>query len=155
MASARGKMPENGNWKAVHLSRSEVLELVFGKLMLIEQEAQSAAEKERQDGKFTLHDLQNAQRCLKRIATEAKRAASIIETHTHVAKAGHCVHCGKTYEDHDSDQKRRDDRPEGLLPRKLANPAVDGLRCLALQRLFESVELDTYQPLPMLEVDLG
>ena len=40
MVSARGKMPENGNWKAVHLSRSEVLELVYGKLMLIREEAE-------------------------------------------------------------------------------------------------------------------
>lgn len=36
MANARGKMPDNANWQRVHLSRSEVLELVFGKLNMIE-----------------------------------------------------------------------------------------------------------------------
>lgn len=151
MASARSKMPENGNWKAVHLSRSEVLELVYGKLMVIEGECQEMAERE----EYARHDqLEDVQRRLKRIAIEAKRAASLIETHTRVAKAGHCIHCGKTYAEHDSDEKRREERPDGLLPKKLANPAIDKLRCLALQRLFESVELDTYQPLPMVEVDL-
>lgn len=139
--------------KLVHLSRSEVLELVFGKLNLIESEAQSAAEKERLDGEFTLHDLKNAQRCLKRIAIEAKRAASLIETHTQVATAGHCVHCGKTYAEHDSDEKRREESG-GVFPKRLAKEDVP-LRCLALQRLFESVELELYQPLPMVEVDLG
>lgn len=91
----------------------------------------------------------NAQRCLKRIAIEAKRAASLIETHTHVAKAGHCIHCGKMYDEHETDEKRRETRE--LLPKKLANPEVEKARCLALQRLFDSVELETYQPLAMLE----
>lgn len=145
----RTTLPANGNWKQVHLSRSEVLELVFGKINLIEQECESASEKEHREGGFTLKDLTDAQRCLKRIAIEARRAASIIETHAHVAQAGHCIHCGKTYEEHDTDEKRRETRE--LLPKKLANPDVDHVRCIALRRLFESVELETYQPLQMVE----
>ncbi len=152
MVSARGKVPENGNWKAVHLSRSEVLELVYGKLQVIEGECSEIQDREAHARYDNLPALQQR---LKRIAIEAKRCASLIETHTRVATAGHCIHCGKTYAEHDSDAKRREGKPDGLLPRKLANPAIDSLRCLALQRLFESVELDTYQPLPMVEVDLG
>jgi hypothetical protein len=152
VVNARGKMPENGNWKAVHLSRSEVLELVYGKLMVIREEAESI---EGEDSRPTERDLLDLIKSFRRIAVEAKRAASLIETHTHVAKAGHCVHCGKTYAEHDTDEQGREKRG-GLLPnRRPINPQIEQARCLALQRLFESVELELYQPLPMTEVDLG
>ena len=151
MANARGKMPENGNWKATHLSRSEVLELVYGKLMVIREEAERVdADGERP----TQRDLLDLIRAFRRIVVEAKRAASLIETHTHVATAGHCIHCGKTYADHDTDAKRREESG-GVVPKRLAKEGAEAPRCLALQRLFESIELELYQPLPMLEVDLG
>lgn len=146
MANARGKMPENGNWQKTHLSRSEVLELVFGKLLVIREECERI---DHEDSRPTERDLLDIIKSLRRIALESKRAASLIETHCHVAKSGHCVHCGKTYEEHETDEKRRETRD--VLPKKLANPEVDHIRCLALQRLFESVELETYQPLAMLE----
>ncbi len=123
-----------------HLSRSEVLELVFGKLQLIQQEAEECTDRE--NGKVTMAELAAIQRRLMRCALEAKRAASLIETHTHVVKAGHCVHCGKTYEEHAADDMPR----EGVMPR-VHSRATDRPPCLALQRLFDSVELETYQPL--------
>lgn len=146
MADGRGKMPENGNWKAVHLSRSEVLELVFGKLQLIREECERI---DREDSRPTERDLLDIIKSFRRIALESKRAASLIETHTHVAKGGHCIHCGKTYEEHETDEKRREQTD--VLPKVRAKPGGDGPRCVALQRLFDSVELETYQPLAMLE----
>lgn len=149
----RPTLPSNTNWKATHLSRSEVLELVFGKITMIESECQAAADREEavgHGGDRTLKELQDVQRRLKRIAIEARRAASLIETHTHVAMAGHCVHCGKTYAEHDSDVAREADGAR-FLPKKHAKPGAEGPRCLALQRLFDSVELETYQPLPVTE----
>jgi hypothetical protein len=138
--------------KLVHLSRSEVLELVFGKLHLIEAECQEMTDEDAVAWRPA--KLADVQRRLKRIALEAKRAASIIETHTHAAKGGHCVYCGLSYEEHDTDEARRA-KGEDVLPKQHAKDGSERPRCLALQRLFESVELETYQPLPMMEVDLG
>lgn len=135
--------------KLVHLSRSEVLELVYGKLHLIQGECEEVT---REESRPTQRELLDILRRFKRIAIEARRAASLIETHTHVASAGHCTHCGKTYEEHDSDEERQAKREGGLLPKTLAKEGgVQGPRCMALQRLFDSLELETYQPLPMLE----
>lgn len=151
MADGRGKMPANGNWQQTHLSRSEVLELVYGKLQTIREEAERV---DADESRPTQRDLLGLIKSFRRIAIEAKRAASLIETHTHVAKAGHCVFCGKTYEEHETDAKRREESG-GVVPKRLAKEGAEPPRCLALQRLFESAELELYQPLPMLEVDLG
>jgi hypothetical protein len=139
------------NAKLVHLSRSEVLELVYGKLIVIREECESI---DREDSRPTHRDLLDLIKSFRRIAVEAKRAASLIETHTHVAKAGHCSHCGKTYAEHDTDAKRGEESG-GTFPKRHAKAGTEGPRCCALQRLFESVELELYQPLPMVEVDLG
>ncbi len=136
---------------AVHLSRSEVLELVFGKLQLIREECESI---DSDDARPTQRDLLGLIKSFRRIAIEAKRAASLIETHTHVATAGHCIHCGKSYAEHDTAEKRKEESG-GMVPKRLAKEGTEPPRCLALQRLFESIELELYQPLPMLEVDLG
>lgn len=81
------------------------------------------------------------------MARFAKRAASLIETHTHAAIAGHCVFCGKKYAEHGADDTR-----EGFIPKqhaRVSTPEKPG--CLSLARLFESVELETYQPLKLEE----
>ncbi len=142
MASARGKEPENTNWQKTHLSRSEVLELIYGKLQLIREEAESI---DGEDSRPTERDLLGLIKSFRRIAIEAKRAASLIETHTHVAKGGHCIHCGKTYEEHEGDSA------DGVTPRRHAKEGSEKSRCLALQRLFESLELETYQPLEVVD----
>lgn len=152
MAEGRGNMPADGNWKAVHLSRSEVLELVFGKLQLIREECDRI---DHEDSRPTERDLLDIIKSFRRINLESKRAASLIATHCHVAKGGHCIHCGKTYEEHETDDARTEQHAaigrQALLPKKPALPGGAGPRCLALQRLFDSVELETYQPLAMLE----
>jgi hypothetical protein len=109
--------------KLVHLSRSEVLELIFGKLTLIREECESI---DSEDSRPTERDLLGLIKSFRRIAVEAKRAASLIETHTHVAKAGHCIHCGKTYSEHDSDDQRKEKKPDSFLPTHRAKPVVMG-----------------------------
>jgi hypothetical protein len=133
-----------------HLSRSEVMTLLFDKLSIISGECSEYVH----DGDIAARNLPDLKLRLRRIALEAKRAASLIETYEHAAKAGHCLHCGKTYEEHDD--KLAQPLPEGS-PRVRAKGATsdEPQRCRALRAYFESVEVETYKPLQLQEVDLG
>lgn len=64
--------------KATHLSRAEVLTLVFDKLRLIEEETDASLKNEESTrGRQSVADMRSR---LKRIAVEARRAAALIET---------------------------------------------------------------------------
>jgi hypothetical protein len=131
-----------------HLSRNEVTVLLYDKLLLIEAEA---GEAQQHEGKWTAAHLADTKARLKRIAVEARRAASLIETHEACAKAGHCLHCGKTYGEH---EELPGPLPEGVRVRPKQHDEA-APRCLAMRHLFESVEVETYRPLAMLEADRG
>lgn len=119
------------------LSRQEVMSLVFEKLMLIQGEVEEA-ENEHEKGIKLIGNIKNR---LKRIVVEARRAASLIETHERHWTVGHCLHCGLTYQEHD-DEAARLAPGVRVRAKNIDNPEA---RCCALRRLFESVEIETYQ----------
>lgn len=121
-----------------HLSRSEVAMLLFDKVSLIEAEAKEIDSGF--EGKLSLEKMADAKRRLKRIVIEARRAASLIETYQDVAKAGHCLYCGKTYAEHEDESLRIEDAV-----RVRAKKDPPAALCYALRKLFESVEVETYQ----------
>jgi hypothetical protein len=76
------------------LSRAEVMTLLYDKVTQIREEAEQI-EDEPKPAKLGEYKAR-----LKRIVIEAKRAASLIETHERTWKEGHCLYCGETYEAH-------------------------------------------------------
>ncbi len=126
-----------------HLSGSELATLVFDKLHTIIGECE---EIDREEYKPTGSKLADIKARLKRIAVEARRAASFIETYERVAKAGHCLHCGKTYAEHLAVPKPL---PPGVPKARFKGDEDAPPRCRALQQFFESAEIETYQPLEL------
>lgn len=119
------------------LSRSEVMTLLYDKVHLIRSEAEEIEG----EGEVRLN-LTDAKKRLKRIAVEAKRCASLIETYQAVATAGHCLHCGKPYSEH---HELSAPLPEGAPRVRVKGDDPNAVACRALQRLFESVEVEAYQ----------
>jgi hypothetical protein len=126
-----------------HLSRQELMSLLYDKLQTIRDEADEIVDPDVREPRH----LPSAKLRLKRIAVEARRAASLIETYEIVSKAGHCLHCGKTYEEHEERAKL----PEGGVLVRAKDLSPDGSRCNALKALFESVEIETYQGVQVVE----
>jgi len=126
-----------------HLSRGEVMTLLYDKLHLIQGECEAYCG---EDADLNARKLADVKKRLKRIAVEARRAASLIETYEHIAKAGHCLHCGQTYEEHSPTETPL---PDGAPRVRVKGAEPEQPRCYALQRLFESVELETYKPLAL------
>lgn len=125
--------------KVTHLSRSELMTLLYDKLHTIREEADTLLDPDAAKPS----DLSHAMTRLKRISLEAKRAADLINTHEVCSKTGHCWHCGKTYEEHQ-------EQSEGRI-----TPSVKSRndpRCMALKRFFESMEIETYQGVQIVEV---
>jgi hypothetical protein len=122
------------------LSRAEVTALMFDKVQLILTEAQEV------EGDHGRIDLKDALRRLKRIAIEARRAAALLETHERTWTAGHCLHCGHPYAAH------LDDRPPLEAGQVRAKYPPSEPRCAALKRFFESLEIETYQGVQIVEV---
>lgn len=125
--------------KVTQLSRSEVMSLLYDKLTTIRDECDVLIDPDANDWR----DLPQAKERLKRIALEARRAAALIDTHEICSKAGHCLHCGKAYEEHD------EQRSEGA---RAKVPSNKDPRCMALKRFFESMEIETYQGVQIVEV---
>jgi hypothetical protein len=125
------------------LSRSELTQLVYDKLQIIGGEVEEINQDEHKATPARLADMKAR---LRRIGIEAKRAASLIETHEPLASAGHCLHCGKTYAEHD-------DEPRPRAPGESLVRAKDEayIRCRALKAYFESLELETYAPIDLVE----
>jgi hypothetical protein len=128
-----------------HLSRSELTSLLFDKLHVIVGECE---EVDKEHYKASNAQLADTKARLKRIAVEARRAASLIETHERVAKAGHCLHCGKKYEEH---LVAPESLPPGAPRVRLKGEEDPPPMCRALQQFFESAEIETYQPLELQE----
>ena len=124
-----------------YLSRSALMSLLFDKLSTIRDEADEMINPDASDPR----DLPQAKQRLKRIALEARRAAALIETNEIAAKSGHCLHCGKTYEEHLDERPKR---TEGELVRAKKD---SDLRCIALKNFFESMEIETYQGIIVVE----
>ena len=126
--------------KPTQLSRSEVDLLVFDKLELIKSECEEL--EHWKDGKLGGEDITAIRKHLARIQVEAKRAASLIESYGLVSKSGHCLHCGKTYAEHEDlhpAHVRMQDEP------RVKPNDPNASRCRALQKYFESAEVETYQ----------
>lgn len=104
----------------LRLSRAETFTLVFDKLETIRSEVEEC------DGmKLTVIRPR-----LARIALEARRAQQLIERQEAIAHSGHCVHCGKIFEEHGEIPSLRTDVEAG---------------CGYLRALYVAVELETYQ----------
>lgn len=116
------------------LSRAEVTSLLFDKLTFIRDEADFMS-----DGEIKSRDFPDVTKRFKRIAIEARRAAALLETYQRVAKAGHCLHCGKTYAEHEENPLRLEDEVRVRTKKEPPSPI-----CYALKKLFESVEVETY-----------
>lgn len=125
--------------KITQLSRKELMTLLYDKLETIREEASELMDPDAE----VPADLSHAMMRLKRIAIEAKRAASLIDTYEVCSRAGHCSFCGKTYEEH------LDQRPPGERVR-LKHPP-DEPRCVMLKRFFDSLEVETYQGVQIVE----
>lgn len=126
------------------LSRAEVMSLLFDKLSLIRDEADVM-----QDGEIKPRDFPDVTKRFKRIAVEARRAASLLETYERVAKSGHCLHCGKTYAEHAEAPLRLEDEVRVRAKKEPPSPI-----CYALKKLFESVEVETYQGVAIDHVEI-
>jgi hypothetical protein len=127
------------------LSRSELTQLVYDKLQIIGGEVEEIQQDEHKATPARLADMKAR---LRRIGIEAKRAASLIETHEPLAKAGHCLHCGKPYAEHDDEPRPR--APDEPRIRVKGDPEAPP-RCRALKAYFESLEIETYAPLDLAE----
>ncbi len=124
--------------KVTHLSRSELMTLLYDKLHTIREEADTILDPDADKP----GDLSHAMTRLKRISLEAKRAADLINTHEVCSKTGHCWHCGKSYDEHQ-------EQSGGV---NAAVKSKNEPRCMALKRFFESMEIETYQGVQIVEV---
>lgn len=124
---------------SVHLSRQELLTLIFDKL------ENMRAELEHMDGESKLTPIRKRTAV---VAAEALRIQRLIEEHAAIADFGHCVYCGKTIDEH------VDAMTDPLPPDAKVSPKGEAERppsCRYLRGLFDSLELATYQPLPLPE----
>jgi len=127
-----------------HLSRSELMQLLYDKASLIRSEAEDIDSES--ESRLSLAD---ARKRMKRIGIEAKRCAALIESYEMVAKSGHCLHCGKPYSEH---HDLTPPLPPGEPRVRFKGEAPAEPQCRALQRFFESLEIETYQGLQIVEV---
>ena len=125
------------------LSRSEVMTLLYDKLNTIREEADTILDPEAQKP----GDLSHAGKRIRRIAIEAKRAAALIDTYEICSKAGHCTHCGKTYDEHLEERPPHESGAPLVRAKDRAAP-----RCVELKKFFESIEIETYQGVQIAEV---
>lgn len=130
-----------------HLTRAEIMTLVYDKLQIISAEMDAA-----QDGEDNPARFRSLKPRLKRVVVEARRAASLIETYERHWTAGHCLHCGKSYQEHD--EQRAQEPLEASVRVRIKGEESGPPRCRALRALFESMEIETYQALKLEDANL-
>lgn len=133
--------------RPIHVSRAELMTLLYDKLGLIQseiEEAQAAGEHG-----YSGRRLSDLKKRLTRIAVEAKRSQSLIDSYEAHWMEGRCMHCDRPFSEHSEYGLK----PElGAGPRVRvksdnddeARPAYCGMRI----DKYESLELATYQNLP-------